>query len=398
MARQLYQLTAKQVEKLTTPGYHADGGNLYLQVTPSGSKSWIFRFTWNGKRREMGLGSARDIPLREARDLAAENRQLVARGLDPMAQRPEAAPDEEEAPPAKTFRMWAEEFLALHEEQWSNPAHRKQWRHTLRDYVYPHIGDLPTDAIDVAAVRRCLDPIWSSKTETADRVRGRIARILDYAQVNENSSRANPARWKGNLALVLPNPTAIAPVEHHPALPYADMPRFWTALATMEATGAAALRFLILTAARSQEVLEATWAEVDLAGRRWTVPAARMKARREHRVPLSPGAVAVLEGQLARRINDYVFPSPRYGNHPLSNMALPNTLTRLGYRDITVHGFRSTFRDWVGEETDTDNIVAEAALAHTIGNAAEAAYRRGDLYERRAILMAAWCRYVTGAE
>ena len=390
------KLSARTVATTNKPGRYADGNGLYLQVNTTGTKSWLFRFMLAGKSREMGLGALAEVSLSEARTVAAEARKLVKSGTDPLDQREadrkarEAATALERAR-AMSFRECADRYIEAHQVGWKNEKHRTQWPNTLRDYVYPVVGDLPVAEIDLPLVLKVLEPIWTTKTETASRVRGRIEAILDWATVREFRKGENPARWRGQLSHLLAPPSKVAKVEHHAALPYAEIGTFMAALRTRDAIAARALEFAILTAARTGEVIGATWGEIDLDGAVWTVPGSRMKADKEHRVPLSEPVLAILRTMAERRNGEIVFPSAR-GN-PLSNMAMAMLLRRMNRDDLTAHGFRSSFRDWAAERTAYPSEVVEMALAHAIGNKVEAAYRRGDLFEKRRRLMDDWAGF-----
>ncbi|KQP04535.1 site-specific integrase [Methylobacterium sp. Leaf93] len=387
------KLTALAVQRQKTPGMYGDGGGLWLQVTGKGAKSWIFRFTLHGKAREMGLGSANTFSLAEARENALACRKLRAEGHDPIevrnCQRQEAAI---EAAKAVTFRDCATAYIEAHKAGWSNPKHAAQWTATLETYAYPVFGSLPVRGVDTALVMRAVEPIWTSKSETAGRVRGRIEAVLDWASTRGYRMGENPARWKGHLANLLPKQSRVRQVEHHPALPFDEVPAFLRSVANQPGTAARALTFVILTATRTGEVIGARWAEIDRASGVWTVPANRMKARTEHRVPLSAGAQTILAAMAEIRIDEFVFPGGKRGR-PLSNMAMLAVLKRMGRADITVHGFRSSFRDWASETTHVPSDVVEMALAHTIDSKVEAAYRRGDLLPKRRALMDDWAAY-----
>jgi len=372
------------------PGLHPDGSGLYLQVAPGGSRSWLYRYSLHGKEHRIGLGSASAVPLKLARQLATQARQLRATGVDPLAQKRERRDAHLiEQASAMTFRQAAEGYIAAHESSWRNPKHRQQWRSTLEQYTYPIIGVLPVQSIDTAMVLKVLQPIWQDKTETASRLRGRIEVILDSAKALGYRNGENPARWRGHLDMLLARPNKIAPHEHHAALPYVEIGSFLSDLRGRDSTSARCLEFLILTAARTGEVIGAQWNEFDLAAKVWTVPANRMKGNREHRVPLSDRAVEIVRLMQSRRENDFVFPGRSGG---LSNMSLLALLRNMG-RCLTAHGFRSSFRDWAAEQTNFPNEVCEMALAHAVGDKVEAAYRRGDLFEKRRRLMQAWSEY-----
>ncbi|MDV7341592.1 tyrosine-type recombinase/integrase [Terasakiella sp. A23] len=393
MARELNKLSAVAVRNKSTPGLFADGGGLYLQVTNSGAKTWIYRFMIAGKRRDMGLGAVHTISLAEARDEALRCRQLVRQGIDPIEKRKaERLSAQAEAVKAITFKECAETYIKTHEPSWKNAKHIAQWTSTLKTYAYPVIGTLPIAEVDTGLVMKVIEPIWATKTETASRVRGRIESILDWATVRKYRTGENPARWKGHLDHLLPSKSKLQKEKHHSALPYDQISEFMTALNKQKGTSARALEFAILTAARTGEVIEAMWSEIDLENKIWTIPAERMKAGREHRVPLSDTALKILQNMSANKLNDFVFPG-NSTNRPLSNMAMLTVLRRMKRTDITVHGFRSTFRDWAAEQTAFPREVAEMALAHTIESKVEAAYRRGDLYEKRKSLMDEWAGY-----
>lgn len=383
--------------KYAKPGYWLDGDGLYLQVSESGSKSWIYRFQLNGKRREMGLGSLSAVPAKDARRVAAEARALVHDKIDPIEyRRQQAAAAEELAAQAAsgtvTFKAVALEYIKANRAGWKNAKHASQWENTLATYAYPVMGEKPVGEIDTALVLEVLNPIWLTKTETAKRLRGRIEQILSYARVKGYRKGENPAAWRGHLDNVLPKPGKIAPHKHHPALPYDEMSGFMVKLREVSGVSPLCLEFVILTACRSGEALGAKWSEIDEEKGVWTIPAKRMKGRREHRVPLSEAALAVIERARILRQNEYVFPGVRSGK-PMSDMSLLMLLRRL-HPGITAHGFRSSFRDWTAEVTHYPGDLAEMALAHTVANKVEAAYRRGDMFEKRRQMMtdwAAWC-------
>ena len=380
------------------PGRHADGGGLQLLVKDSGSRSWVYRFMLRGKSRDVGLGPAVGsgaVSLADARDLAAALRLKVKSGVDPLAERLEAATATVAAAQASkvagiTFRAVAEAHIAAHSDGWRNAKHRQQWSSTLATYAYPVIGDLPVADVGTAHVLSILEPIWKAKPETAARLRGRIEAILDAAKARGYRQGENPARWRGHVAQILPGRTHVSR-GHHKAMPYSELAAFVAKLRERDATAALALEFAILTAVRTGEAIGATWGEVDLAKAIWTVPADRTKTGREHRVPLSPRAVEILEGLklLGSGKSAFLFA----GNKgKLSSMAMAMLLRRMDV-DVTVHGFRSTFRDWAAECTGYAHEVCEMALAHAIGNKAEAAYRRGDLFDKRRRLMDDWAIY-----
>ena len=393
MARKTNRLTALEVAKLDKPGYYCDGGGLYLQVSKSGSKSWIMRYTLDGKPREMGLGSFLTFTLADARQRATAQRKQLADGLDPLtAKRAHLLARRMADANIITFDKAAEAFIKANSPAWRNAKHGDQWRNTLATYASPVIGALPVSKIETAHVLRILSPIWSTKTETATRVRGRIEKILDWAKVQGYRSGDNPATWRGHLSEALPTPSKVADAGHHAALPWAEVGSFMTALRAAQGAGARAMEMIILTATRTSEVLNAKWAEFDLDAALWIIPKERMKGFREHRVPLSAAARALLEKAKAESVGgEYVFAGSKKA--ALSNMTCLQTLKRMGRGDLTVHGFRSTFRDWVSESTSYPRDVAEMALAHAIEDKSEAAYRRGDLIEKRRALMTDWAAH-----
>lgn len=391
------RLTALQVRRITSPGNYCDGGGLYLQVTSDGARSWIYRYMLVGKAREMGLGPLHSVSLAEARIKAAAARKLKSEGIDPIeARRADLArkrvSEAEAAAKRVTFKDAAERCIKSHSAAWKNPKHAAQWPSSLEAYAYPAFGDVTVDAIDTGLVLKAIEPIWLTKPETASRVRGRIESILDWARVRGYSEGENPARWRGHLDHLLPARSRVRKVEHHAALPFAKIGAFMMDLRDRESLAARALEFAILTAARTSEVLGATWREMDLTAKIWTVPAERMKAGREHRVSLCDEAVSLLKRVRELATGELVFPGAK-ADRPMSNMAMLMLLRRMGRGELTAHGFRSTFRDWAAECTTHPNEVVEMALAHTIGNKVEAAYRRGDLFDRRRQLMTDWGRY-----
>jgi integrase len=395
MPKRAAGLTARQVETRRLPGLFADGGGLYLQVTASGARSWIFRYQLAGRRRDMGLGSAErfGVTLAEARERARAARRLVEEQIDPIdARRAERNAAVLERVRAITFKECAARYIAAHRQGWKNPVHATQWPSTLESYVYPVFGEVALPAIDVGLVMQAIEPIWNRKPETASRVRGRIENILDYAAARGWRSGENPARWRGHLDKLLPKKTKVRQVQHHAALPHAELGAFMAELRQQNGIAARALDFAILTAARTSEVIGARWSEVNLAERLWTVPAERMKPGREHRVPLSQPALAVLRDMAAIRLGDFVFPGNSAAGK-LSNMAMLALLRRMGRGDLTAHGFRSTFSDWAAERTGFPAEVREMALAHAVGDKVEAAYRRGDLFQKRRQIMDAWAKF-----
>lgn len=391
MGRRLNRLTAKAVEQQKRAGYWPDGGGLYLQVSSTRTKSWIFRFTLRGKAREMGLGSLNAFGLAEARERAQAARKLVADGIDPIEARRTARAQVALAEAKSiTFAKCAGAYIAAHRAKWTNAKHASQWTNTLQTYC-DAFNALPVQSVDTALVLKALEPIWTTKAETASRVRARIEAVLDWATVRGYRAGENPARWRGHLDKLLPALRKNGRVKHHPALPYGNIAAFLAELRKQDGVAARALEFTLLTAARTSETIGARPEEFDLAECVWTIPGSRMKAGKEHRVPLSARAVAIVQAQLQRGAQ-YVFPGPR-DDKPLSGMAMLMTLRRMKRGDLTVHGFRSTFRDWAAECTGYPREVAEMALAHTVSDRVEAAYRRGDLFAKRRRLMADWARY-----
>lgn len=391
------KLTADKVKRLTEAGTHSDGGGLYLQIKPSGSKSWIYRYQINKQRRWMGLGGFPEISLANARKARDQQRLMVKTGTDPLElkrERKEKVVEQHKQAKAllMTFRRCAEEYIEQHEPAWKSRKHAQQWTNTLTTYAYPIIGDMPADNINIEHILQILKPMWLEKTETATRVRNRIELVLDYASTLQYRSGDNPARWRGNLAHLLAKPTKIKKVKHHTALPYDDLAEFMVKLGAAQGLAAKALTLTILCATRTSETLFATWPEIDLKKKTWVIPASRMKAEKEHRIPLSTAAVALLEALKAEAASDFLFPGMKLGK-PLSNMSMTNVLRRMDRGDLTVHGFRSTFRDWIAEKTNYPQRVAETALAHKLKDGAEAAYQRGDLLEKRSQMMHAWADY-----
>jgi integrase len=382
-------------------GFHCDGGGLYLSVRPMKdgdgvSRSWIFRYRRLGRLRDLGLGPMITVGLAAARERARAARQKLLDGVDPIEERQTARiAAAVTAARAMTFEQCAEGFIEANKSGWKNEKHAGQWRATLLNYVYPVIGSLPVDVVETVHVMQILQPIWNTKTETASRVRGRIEKVLDRAKALKLRTGENPARWTGHLDQLLPKKTQVAPVKHHEALPYGDMPRFMTELRRRDSLSARALEYAILTAARTGDVIGATWSEVDRAEDLWTVPAERLKGKRgarkrDHVVPLSDRALQII-GELPER-STYVFAAD--DGKPLSNMAMLELLRGMGFGDgLTVHGFRSTFKDWCSEQTAYPNELSEMALAHTVADKVEAAYRRGDMREKRRRLMEDWATF-----
>jgi integrase len=385
----LNKLTAIAITKKTKPGAYSDGGGLYLRVESNGVKGWFFRYKRNGRSRKMGLGPTHAVTLAQARDRASECRSVLFDGRDPIDER-RSQRERAERAHSVTFRHSAEALMKSHGAGWKNEKHRRQWQSTLETYAYPVFGGLPVSTVDVALVLRVLEPIWHDKTETATRLRGRIEQVLDWAKVRGYRHGENPARWRGHLDKLLPARSKIRKVKHHAAMPYSEIPVLMAELRSNESISARALEFTILTAVRSSELLNARWPEFDLTNRMWVVPAERMKAGRGHRVPLCDRAVEILKSTLTT--DGFVFPGARAGN-PLSDMAMLQLLRGLRGEGLTVHGFRSSFRDWGAERTSFANELLEMALAHVVSDKVEAAYRRGDMFEKRRRLMDDWAQY-----
>ena len=376
---------------------YPDGAGLYLQVTAKGGKSWVYRYMLDGTPRYMGLGPLHTVTLADARIKALEARRLRLAGVDPIKARHDAVIEARlEAARSITFKDAAEAYMEAHKPGWRSAKHAGQWRSTLETYAYPILGPLPVQGVDVALVMRVLEPIWTTKTETASRVRGRIEHVLDWATARGYRLGENPARWRGHLSNLLPQRSKVREIEHYPALPYGEVGAFMVDLRKQEGIGASALAFLILTACRTGEVTGARWGEFNIEEALWTVPAGRVKSGRAHRVPLSPAALAIINAMQTVRTtehgNGFVFPGGKR-DRSLSDMALLALLKRMGRSDLTVHGFRSTFRDWAAERTNYPREVAEMALGHAVISKVEAAYRRGDLFQKRRRLMDEWARF-----
>jgi len=405
-------LTAQSVKRAGA-GMHCDGRGLYLNVTSASARSWVLRYTFDGRQRYLGLGSAHDIPLARARELAEEARALRAKGIDPLEHRREQSGEHTVAttPAGLTFRQCAERFIAIHEPTWRNPVHRQQWKSTLATYAYPVLGDLPVQSVNTALVLGVLEPIWTEKNETASRLRSRIEAVLDWA-TPEHREGPNPAVWRV-LRGKLPSRKQVRkmhPRRHHPALPYDEIAGFMADLRSRDSLSARALEFLILTAARTGDVVGATRGEINLAARAWTIPGSRMKAGKDHRVPLCARAIEIIrdlgEGDPAKLV--FTIDGGPLSENTLGKMVQVMNPARIRaglplYVDphqrnaaIVPHGFRSTFRDWVAEVSDFPRELAEAALAHTVGDETEAAYQRGDLFEKRRKLMDAWAAFCDG--
>jgi integrase len=381
-------LSVLKLKKLRRAGRHADGGGLYLQISKWDTKAWLFRYERDGRERQMGLGPIDLVSLAEARDRAWAARRLLLDGRDPIeARRDERAARLAAAAKHVSFEQCARQYIKAHALGWRNAKHVAQWTSTLEAYAFPAFGAVPVADVDTAFILKALQPIWEKKTETANRVRSRIAKILDWAKVSGYRSGDNPARWVGHLDQLLPRKSKVAPVKHHPAMPYGELPKFLDDLRPRRGISARALEFLILTAARTGEVIEMRCKEIDFGAKVWTVPSERMKSGREHRVPLSERAMQLVSD--ARELNGEAFVFAGEGGRSLSDMAMLELLRDMR-PGLTVHGFRSTFKDWVSETTKHENMVSEMALAHAVGDATEAAYRRGDLFIKRTRLMSDW--------
>lgn len=404
------KLTALSVEKNTSTGRYADGDGLYLNISNTGTKSWLFRYQLRGARRWMGLGAyhKHSNNLAMARAEANAKRALLIQGIDPIEHDKQQQKlrlqqveqlQREELRRQKTFKVCATDYIDKKQHEWTNEKHTQQWTNTLEAYVYPYIGDMPVMDIEIEDIRRCLDPIWTTKTETATRVRQRIEAVISYAIASKYRDTPNPATWRGLLDKFYPNPQRVKQKkyeqegegEHHSALPYSDMPKFMADLINRKGIGAKALRLAILTAVRSGELRFATWDEFNLKKKEWNIPKERMKSKTAHRVALSDAAVELLKA--LPQVSKYVFPGFQEGK-PISDGAMRRVLKRMGRDDLTVHGFRSTFRDYIGEETSFPFLVAEYALAHKLKDQAQKAYARGDMLKKRFAMMNAWAEYV----
>ena len=402
MARLVDQLTEAKIRTLTRPGLYPDGRGLYLQIRSGGSRSWIYRFTLSGRTRDKGLGSLLDLGLVAARHKAAECRVLLAKGIDPIEhEKAERAAARIIVAPSKkqglTFQECAEKYMDEKLKRLRSDVHRKQWRYSLETFAYPVIGQKSVADINTQDILGVLRPIWETTCETAQRLRGRIERILARATVEGQRDGFNPAAWRGHLQEALPARSEVAPVKHHPAMPIEDVPAFMAELRQREEVGAAALQFLILTASRTRETTEARWSEIDLKERTWTIPPARAKTLREHCVPLSTGAMLILLAMVPLRdtANGFIFPGTK--GRGLSQMTLLALLQRRMGRQVTVHGFRSSFRDWAGDIAAVPREIAEGCLAHILPSKVERAYRRRSAIERRREAMQSWCDYCLGS-
>ena len=392
MTHKLNRLTARKVATEMEPGLHADGGGLYLRVGRGGAKSWCLRYMLQGKAREMGLGGLLKVSLAEARRKAAVQRALLVDKIDPLKRRQtENAAKKVEAARSMTFDECASAYIRAHEVSWQNAKHRQQWQNTLAAYVSPKFGSVPVGEVDVGMVMKAIEPLWKTKPETAGRVRGRIEAVLDWAKARGFRDGENPARWRGHMSNLLPARRKVRAVKHHAALPYPEIGAFVADLRSRQGAAAAALEFLILTAARTGEVIGARRSEIDFHARLWTVPAERMKGKREHRVPLSSAAMNALERAKIEG-SECLFPGTKPGQG-LSNMALLKVLERMNRSDLTVHGFRATFKTWATERSNFPRELVEAALAHVLEDKTEAAHQRSDMLEKRRRLMGAWAEF-----
>lgn len=378
-------LSARKVESAEA-GKHGDGRGLFLLVKPTGARSWVLRYQLNGRRRDLGLGAYPEVTLANARTKALEARRLIAEGRDPLSERKKSK--------FLTFKEAASALIESKRSGWKNAKHAAQWPSTLNNYAMPKLGDLDVKLIETADVIAVLKPIWNEKPETASRLRQRIEAVLDYTTAMGIRTGDNPARWRGHLDHLLPKPSKVRAVKHHAAMGYADIPEFMASLNQREGVSARALAFTILTSARSGETREMVWGEVDTETQMWIIPAAKMKAAKEHRVPLSEAAMKLMGIRDAD--NDLVFGSDTKFGKPISDMSMTAVLRRMKLNGVTVHGFRSSFRDWAGETTSFPREVIESALAHQLKDKAEAAYARGDLFDKRRELMAAWADYING--
>lgn len=406
MARQIGKLTALQVTKLNKPGLYGDGCGLTLQITKTGAKSWLFRYMRDGKAYGMGLGATHTVSLQEARQKALEARKLLVEGINPLAAKNQDKINAAlESARMMTFNQCADAYIAAHIASWKNAKHASQWSNTLATYASPVFGELPIAEINTALVVKCLSAIWQSKNETASRLRGRIESILGWATTSGYRTGENPARWKGHLDNLLANISKVSRSKHHPSLPWQHIGKFIMAIKARDGVSARAVEFAVLTASRSGEVRGAKWSEIDFDDKVWTIPAERMKAHREHQVPLSAAAIKLLKSM--PRDNELVFAGTK--GKVLSDMSMTAVIRRMNDDDqsiwvdsdgkrITVHGFRSTFRMWAAETTTYPREVAEHALAHQLPDAVERAYQRGTQYAKRVALMSDWSNYCYPAQ
>ncbi len=393
----LNKLNNSQVKSAKGTGLLSDGGGLYLQISKAGTKSWLLRFNLNGKRREMGLGSYRDFGLADARDAAADARKLSKKGIDPIKERKDSQQAALKlAQGQKTFKECAEKYIADHEASWKNPKHIQQWKNSLINYAYPVFGDWPIGKVDHDAVQRVLNPIWHTKTETANRVRGRIERVLDWAKVKKMRSGENPALWRGNLEHIYPKPNKLINVVHMPSLPFTEMSSFLSLLRNKKTLAASAVELMIYTVTRPNEAVGAKWAEFDIENKTWAIPKERMKGNAEHIIPLSNACLTLLNNIPHIDNQELLFPNTKKGK-PITDSAMLKLTKSLGKEigcpDITDHGFRASFKTWASETQNFDRQAVEFCLAHKIKDKAEASYHRGNLLDKRLIIMNTWARY-----
>lgn len=394
MPKMADNLTPLAIKKLNRKGLHFVGHvkGLALNISATGGRSWILRVVVGGKRRDIGLGAYSELSLDKARAAAIANRELIRQGIDPIEAKRQAQADLKAMQASfLSFEEAANQYIGAHEAGWKNTKHAAQWRNTLETYAFPVLGKLHVKDVALEHILKVVEPIWKDKTETASRLRGRMESILDWAKVRGYRTGDNPARWRGNLEALLPARNKVSKVEHLDALPWHDAPAFMKELRGEDYLGARALELCILTAVRSGEVRMATWNEINLERAEWVIPADRMKAGKEHRVPLSPAAVSLLQNLPRMEGTSLLFPSNK--GTPLSDATMTAVIRRKG-KDFTVHGFRSTFRDWAGETTAFPREVIEHALAHQLKDKAEAAYARGDMFTKRINLMNAWAEFL----
>lgn len=393
MAKTINRLSAIKVSKTNKAGWYADGAGLYLQVSKTGSRSWVYRYEIAGKERRHGLGSYPTQSLDDARTDADRCRKLRRQGIDPIEYKKQKNANQRlDNAKAFTFKQCALSYIDSHKLGWKNPKHEMYWRNTLETYAYPIIGELSVQHVDTGLVLAVVEPLWGTKTETASRIRQRIENILDWAKVRGYREGENPARWRGHLSTQLPERSKVQKVKHFPSMPYAKLPIYFNELRQVNTIAAKALAFTILTATRATEARECRWSEIDIKEKTWTIPPERMKGGNEHRIPLPDETLKILK-EIKGYDSELLFPGIKHGQS--ISEATIRKLLRKSHDGLTVHGFRSSFRDWCAEMTAYPREVAEAALAHTLGNATEAAYQRGDLFAKRFKLMNAWSTYCT---
>jgi len=394
MAKNINKLTAVKIKQIKKPGWYPDGLGLYLQISPSGSKSWVYRYEIKSKERRCGLGAYPTISLLMARDVADEFRKLRTKGIDPIEHKKQIELQKKlEESKTITFKQSATAYIESHKSGWKNKKHQNQWTNTLQTYAYPLLGNLPVQDVDTDLVIKVLEPIWYTKTETASRVRSRIENVLDWAKVRKFRTGENAARWRGHLDKLLPRPSKIRKVKNQPALAYAELPEFYKALRNKNTISAKALTFIILTATRTNETLGAKWDEFDFETATWTIPDSRMKDGEEHRIPITFEMLELIEELKIFKQDDYVFPGQQKGKS-ISDTSVRKNIKQINKNNSFVtHGFRSTFKDWCAEKTNFSKDLSESALAHKIENATRAAYERGDKLEKRRTLMDAWTNY-----